>query len=194
MLSPKKDEDDSFSYDLFSEKNNSISLFDEKDNISIEGGTEKNNHKKIFTSFHIKKNIFMKKEINTKKQKGGILKGKKEKFYDLKATKNSKDYNKSTFNINNKVLINKFQSNKVANVLYRKDAYYKYFKVKLGKFIKNKINILKNICFRYYSRNNFSTPNYKYIGNPKEKENFLFLSFTIKDILIYGKDKIKYNR
>ena len=56
------------------------------------------------------------------------------------------------------------------------------------------MNILKNKCFPYYNRNNFSTPNYKYIGNPKEKDNFNFLSFTIKEILIYGKDKDKFNR
>ena len=129
-----------------------------------------------------------------KKKEIRIKKGKKEKVSPLKAIKKTKDYKKTTFNIHNKVFEKQFQSNKVTNVLYRKDAYYKYFKVKFGKFIKHKINILKNICFPYYSRNNFSTPNYKYIGNPKEKENFFFLSFTIKDILIYGKDKIKYNR
>ena len=56
------------------------------------------------------------------------------------------------------------------------------------------MNILKNKSFPYYSKNNFSTPNYKYTGNPKEKDNFIFLSFTIKELLIYGKDKLKYNR
>ena len=56
------------------------------------------------------------------------------------------------------------------------------------------MNILKNRCFPYYNRNNFSTPNYKYTGNPKEKDNLNFLSFAIKDILIYGKDKEKFNR
>ena len=55
------------------------------------------------------------------------------------------------------------------------------------------MNILKNRCFPYYNRNNFSTPNNRYTGNPKEKDNLNFLSFTIKDILIYGKDKEKFN-
>ena len=33
---------------------------------------------------------------------------------------------------------------------------------------------------------------YKYTGNPKEKDNFHFLSFKVKDLLSYGKDdKIK---
>ena len=80
------------------------------------------------------------------------------------------------------------------NNIYRKDAYYKHFKVILGKYIKNKINELKNKCFPYYSKNNFSSPNYKYTGNPKEKDNFNFLHFTIKDILIYGKDNKNHNR
>ena len=80
------------------------------------------------------------------------------------------------------------------NILYRKDSYYKHFKAILGKYIKDKINTLKNKCFPYYSKNNFSTPNYKYTGNPKEKDNFLFLYFAIKDILIYGKDSINQNR
>ena len=78
--------------------------------------------------------------------------------------------------------------------IYRKDAHYKHFKVILGKYIKNKLNELKNKCFPYYSKNNFSTPNYKYTGNPKEKDNFYFLFFTIKDILIYGKDIVNHNR
>ena len=84
--------------------------------------------------------------------------------------------------------------NTMSNIFYRKDAYYKFFKVNLGKFIKNKMNILKNKSFSYYSKNNFSTPSYKYTGNPKEKDNYHFLSFTIKELLIYGKDKLKYNR
>ena len=29
---------------------------------------------------------------------------------------------------------------------------------------------------------------YKYTGNPKEKDNFHFLSFKVKDLLSYGKD------
>ncbi len=33
---------------------------------------------------------------------------------------------------------------------------------------------------------------YKYAGNPKEKDNYLFLSLKVKDLLSYGKDaKIK---
>ena len=86
------------------------------------------------------------------------------------------------------------QSSSQNLIIYRKDAYYKHFKAVFGRFIKNKMNILKNKCFPYYSRNNFASPSYKYTGNPKEKENYKFLSFTIKDILLYGKDDIKENR
>ena len=60
-------------------------------------------------------------------------------------------------------------------------------------YIENKLNELKNKCFPYYSKNNFSTPNYKYTGNRKEKDNFNFLYFTLKDILIYEKDIINHN-
>ena len=34
----------------------------------------------------------------------------------------------------------------------------------------------------------------KYTGNPKEKDNYKFLSFTIKELLSYGKDEKKKNR
>ena len=91
-------------------------------------------------------------------------------------------------------IVKRFQTYSSEDIIYRKDAYYKHFKVILGKYIKNKINQLKNNCFPYYSQNNFSTPNYKYIGNPKGKDNFEFLSFTIKELLLYGKDKSRYNR
>ena len=75
---------------------------------------------------------------------------------------------------------------------YRKDAYYKHFKSIFAKYIKDKANNLKNICFPHFNKNNFSSLAYKYTGNPKEKDNYLFLSFKVKDLLSYGKDdKIK---
>lgn len=103
-------------------------------------------------------------------------------------------YNEKKNNIvPNNILLKIYQPN-IENNFYRKDAYYKHFKANLGKYIKNKINELKNKCFPYYSKNNFSTPNYKFTGNPKEKDNFYFLNFSIKDILIYGKDNKAQNR
>ena len=107
-------------------------------------------------------------------------------------TENNNNVNDNLKNINWKIKDNLQLTENI--ILYRKDAYYKHFKAILGRFIKNKINKLKNKCFPYYSKNNFASPNYKYIGNPKEKDNFYFLSFKIKDILIYGKDAIKHNR
>ena len=77
---------------------------------------------------------------------------------------------------------------------YRKDAYYKHFKAIFGKFVKKKVNELKNKCFPLIENNNFSTPSYKYIGNPKEIENYNFLGFKIKDLLIYGREPKKHNR
>ena len=82
---------------------------------------------------------------------------------------------------------------KNSNLKYRKDGYYKHFKVIFGNFLKKRINKLKNICFPEYNKNNFSKPSYKYNGNPKEKDNYNFLSFKIKDILTYGKDEFKQN-
>ena len=102
--------------------------------------------------------------------------GKKENLLSLKNYSNYKSC------INR--LIDNNEIDMLSDIVYWKDAYYKYFKVNFGKYIKNRMNILKNRCFPYYIRNNFSTPNYKYIGNPKEKDNFNFLSFTIKEILI----------
>ena len=78
--------------------------------------------------------------------------------------------------------------------IYRKDAYIKHFKAIFAKYLKNKLNSLKDICFPYFSLNKFSTPNYRFTGNPKIKDNFIFLSWKIKDILIYGENQKNINR
>ena len=83
---------------------------------------------------------------------------------------------------------------KKKNYIYRKDAYYKHFKSLFAQYIKNKANRLKNICFPYFNQNNFFAISYKYTGNPKEKDNLQFLSFSVKDLLSYGKDKKIKNR
>ena len=140
---------------------------------------DKKEHKKIFETFITKKKFITNKrrEINQRENINEI---------------NTHDEKKNNLNFNNIFL--KLSKPNSENNLYRKDALYKHFKVILGKYIKNRINELKNKCFPYYSKNNFSTPNYKYTGNPKEKDNFNFLHFNIKDILIYGKDIKNYNR
>ena len=111
-------------------------------------------------------------------------------------------------NDNNKVLIKKSKEFKFISkkenlenylknnnkYIYRKDAYYKHFKSIFARYIKDKANHLKNICLSHYSKNNFSSLAYKYTGNPKEKDNFHFLSFKVKDLLSYGKDEKIKNR
>jgi hypothetical protein len=42
--------------------------------------------------------------------------------------------------------------------------------------------------------NNFSTPNYYYTGNPKIIDNYKFLSWTIKEIIILKQNKGNQNR
>ena len=56
----------------------------------------------------------------------------------------NRDYKSLTNNI-----IDKNQIDISSDILNRKDAYYKHFKVDLGKYIKNRMNILKNRCFPY---------------------------------------------
>ena len=80
------------------------------------------------------------------------------------------------------------------NYVYRKDAYYKHFKALFAKYIRNKVNNLKNICFPNFNKNNFAALSYKFTGNPKQKDNVKFLSMKIKDLLILGKDEEIKNR
>ena len=133
------------------------------------------------------KNKSKKKEIvfNIKK-----ISNKESKKKEIKSSNDSKN-NKI---ITSMIRLQKFNTQILSDVAYRKDAYYKHFKVNLGKFIRDRLNLFKNKCFPFYSRNNFSTPNYIYIGNPKEKDNFIYLSYKIKDIMIKGRDKTSFNR
>ena len=89
---------------------------------------------------------------------------------------------------------NEINNDNQNNFIYRKDAYYKHFKSLFAKYIKDKANKLKNICFPNFNKNNFFAISYKYTGNPKERDNLQFLSFSIKELLAYGKDKKQKNR
>ena len=184
MFMTEKEEENLYFNNLGLDLDESISLFNTKQNNLDKNDKVQKKRQNLFTPFFVV-NVIKKKEVYPLKSKTNTKEGKKEMFLPLKQDSNYKSTN--NLNDNNKVDIS-------SDILYRKDAYYKHFKVDLGKYIKNKMNILKNRCFPYYNRNNFSTPNYKYTGNPKEKDNLNFLLFTIKDILIYGKDKEKYNR
>ena len=78
--------------------------------------------------------------------------------------------------------------------LYRKDAYFKHFKAIFVKYLKNKLNYLKDKCFPIFMLNKFSTPNYRFTGNAKQIDNYNFLSWTIKEILIYNENEKSENR
>ena len=80
------------------------------------------------------------------------------------------------------------------NFIYRKDSFYKHFKSIFVKYLKDKINRLKNICFPNFDKNNFSSLFYKYTENPKEKDNYIFLSFKVKDLFTYEKNDKNKNR
>ena len=147
-----------------------------------------NNKKNIFFYIYRNKNNKKKREIKKPKKKILNIKIKNQPKKLLINTNNSND------KIDSSTIIWKVNKDNQDNNLYRKDAYYKHFKAIFGQYIRNKVNILKNKCFPYYSKNNISSPSYKYIGNPKEKDNFNFLSFTIKEILLYGIDIKKKNR
>ena len=185
MFITEKEEENLYLNNLGLDLDESISFFNTKENNLDNNDLVRKKSQNLSTTFLVKK-VIKKKEVYPLKQNTNTNKRKKEMLLPLKL---NRDYKSLTNNI-----IDKNQIDISSDILYRKDAYYKHFKVDLGKYIKNKMNILKNRCFPYYNRNNFSTPNYKYTGNPKEKDNLNFLSFTIKDILIYGKDKEKFNR
>ena len=78
--------------------------------------------------------------------------------------------------------------------LYRKDAYFKHFKAIFVKYLKNKLNYLKDKCFPILMLNRFSTPNYRFTGNAKQIDNYNFFSWSIKEILIYNENEKNENR
>ena len=148
----------------------------------------------IFTS-EVSNEIFIrnKEEINFRPFSNSINISSLENNIEIENNTKNKSLNKITTNskiLNDCIPSIQFKENKK----FRKDAYYKHFKALFGKSLKNKINQLKNRCFPSLKKNEFSTPSYKYIGNPKEKDNYIFLNYKIKDLLIYGKDSIKQNR
>ena len=135
-------------------------------------------------------NILLEKEINKGDNKNNL-----EPHYDLDNANNNEliKINKKLKFISKKENLENYLKNN-NKYTYRKDAYYKHFKSIFAKYLKDKANHLKNICFPHFSKNNFSSLAYKYTGNPKEKDNYNFLSFKIKDLLSYGKDERLKNR
>ena len=180
----KREEEIGHYYNLDIDLNNFFSSFVTKEESSNYEDINNSLEEKLFYINPIK-NRLNKKEINY---------NQKNTCNKIQFNKNIKSQNEVKNKKDNNNYIQIFKVNISSNVEYRKDAYYKFFKSLLGRYIKNKINTFKNKCFPFYCKNNFSPPNYKYTGNPKEKDNFKFLSFRIKDIMIYGKNKAKFNR
>ena len=134
--------------------------------------------------------FLFKKEINDNLFNTDLCNTNNILYYNNKTKKDSNKDTQIKF-ISKKEILDK-NSIKNIKLIYRKVAYYKHFKSIFAKYIKDKANKLKNICFPHYNKNNFSALSYKYTGNPKEADNFKFLSFKVKDIITMGKDiKIK---
>ena len=177
FLNPRNspiDMDDSFfdksnSLELYRYNNNNYNSSDL--NTFFESSKNKLFEIEINENNNYNKNIkFLNNSINNKHKKDIKFISKKEEDFIDNNDKNQKNY------------------------IYRKDAYYKHFKSLFAKYIKDKANKLKNICLPHFDKNNFFAISYKYTGNPKEKDNLQFLSFSIKDLLSYGKDKKLKNR
>ena len=140
--------------------------------------------------FISQENKLFEKEINDNLFNTDLCNTNNILYYNNKSKKDSNKDTQIKF-ISKKEILDKNSINNI-KLIYRKDAYYKHFKSIFARYIKDKANKLKNICFPHYNKNNFSALSYKYTGNPKEADNFKFLSFKVKDIITMGKDiKIK---
>ena len=185
------------SFPIFKNKNEPFLLdfYNKKEKIEINPFSINNKEKTDINCSNLY-NTISKNSINTnnkiffftQKEKNSI--GKKinsdEKIINL--------YNKikKKENGNNRKII--FISKEKKDKIYRKDYYYKHFKAIFGKYLRNKVNNLKNKCFPNFIFNNFSTPHYSYIGNVKELDNYHFLFWCIKDILVYKEKNNESNR
>ena len=178
------------SFEFNYEKKIEIDSSSFKDNKKVEVDSKKHNQK-LFLS----KNC----QNNNKNNKGIFIIKKENNKIDLPNEKNrniyssigipkNEDKKKIIRFIGSQYFLKEFKSK-----LYRKDYYYKHFKALFGKYFRNKLNFLKNKCFPTFIFNNFSTPNYSFTGNAKELDNYNFLSYYIKDILVYKEKKNKGN-
>ena len=105
---------------------------------------------------------------------------------NLKKTKNSSNENQKSI----QPLI-KFSSYQETKLQMRIDYAKNHFKRYISKFLKNYANnLIKNI-----SDKRLFLPNYQYFtGNPTEKDNYLFLSFSIQEIFGHYKKGSQKNR
>ena len=102
---------------------------------------------------------------------------------NLKKTKNSSNENQKSIQ-----LLIKFKSYQETKLQMRIDYAKNHFKRYFSKFLKNYANnLIKNI-----SDKRLFLPNYQsFTGNPTEKDNYKFLSFSIQKILDTTKRKAK---
>ena len=142
--------------------------------------------------FISQENKLFEKEINDNLFNTDLCNTNNILYYNNKTKKDSNKDTQIKF-ISKKEILDKNNINNI-KLIYRKDAYYKHFKSIFARYIKDKANKLKNICFPYYNKNNFSALSYKYTGNPKEADNLKFLSLNVKDIIIMGKNIKRKNR
>ena len=142
--------------------------------------------------FISQENKLFEKEINDNLFNTDLCSTNNILYYNNKSKKDSNKDTQIKF-ISKKEILDKNNINNI-KLIYRKDAYYKHFKSIFARYIKDKANKLKNICFPYYNKNNFSALSYKYTGNPKEADNLKFLSLNVKDIIIMGKNIKRKNR
>ena len=142
--------------------------------------------------FISQENKLFEKEINDNLFNTDLCNTNNILYYNNKSKKDSNKDTQIKF-ISKKEILDKNNINNI-KLIYRKDAYYKHFKSIFARYIKDKANKLKNICFPHYNKNNFSALSYKYTGNPKEADNLKFLSLNVKDIIIMGKDIKRKNR
>ena len=169
-------------------------LFDKKEKIEINSFPLNDKEKKEFNcSFYLKST--QSSINNTNKKIFTIEKSKNDdKSLSKKTNINKNSYNKNQKNQYIKNITNIFVSKEKRDKIYRKDYYYKHFKAIFGKYLRNRLNNLKNRCFPNFIFNHFSTPHYSFIGNVKELDNYYFLFWTIKDIFVYKEKKIENNR
>ena len=142
--------------------------------------------------FISQENKLFEKEINDNLFNTDLCNTNNILYYNNKSKKDSNKDTQIKF-ISKKEILDKNNINNI-KLIYRKDAYYKHFKSIFARYIKDKANKLKNICFPHYNKNNFSALSYKYTGNPKEADNSKFLLLNVKDIIIMGKDIKRKNR
>ena len=181
-------------YDAFNFYSKEMFLFpeEEKNNLNYKTPNDDNNIFKIDENkfSNLMNEVFSKGINNQELEESGIkeeyLLGKKNKQENL-SLNNFSDINKVTKNeFKNKVFeINKIGKNEPP--IYRLDYYKKIFiknfldfLVKRGKHLIIKCNISEKL-----QKLNLHKPNYKlYAGNPKEKDNKIFLSKKVKEVFM----------